>query len=55
MGRRRVRGPAGEDGLDVLLVARRTAFPQPPWFPTLQIEIGFTTNPVERRPLRSEA
>jgi N-acetylmuramoyl-L-alanine amidase len=44
-----------EDGLEVLLVPRQTAFLQSPRVPTVQIEIGFLTNPVERRLLQSEA
>jgi N-acetylmuramoyl-L-alanine amidase len=44
-----------DDGLEVLLVPRQTAFLQSPGLPTVQIEIGFLTNPVERRLLQSEA
>jgi len=42
-------------GSAVVLAARQTAFLQSPQVPTVMIEVGFMTNPVERRLLQSDA
>jgi N-acetylmuramoyl-L-alanine amidase len=43
------------DGTEVLLDPRGQAFLQSPSVPTVMLEVGFMTNPLERRMLQSDA